>query len=288
MLTEHCHVRRHGQVSRSILGPNTAVAGGEVTSSLVGPLVSMHHQALLIGTVWPSGKGNVSAGAHVGANHTTRAPDQECSPGEGMFFGLGANVMFPSDFRGAPYTVIAAGITALPQKLSFPFSLVRSRSVRHPDIPPAFNEIIPAWLLTDNLFALKRNLMKYQARNRSRRTRFTFRIFRADTVDLMRDAARRLEAVSRIKEIYTENDIEGLGKNFLLEAHRQPAISAYRFYTAYYALLGLKSHLQQLLKAKRCGEMHEVLTLPSDQPLWEHQRRILAEDFGVTDVMEAL
>src|SRR5262249_30384128 len=58
--------------------------------------------------------------------------------------------------------------------------------------------------------------------------------------------------------------------------------------TAYYALLGLKSHLQQLLKAKRCGEMHEVLTLPSDQPLWEHQRRILAEDFGVTDVMEAL
>src|SRR5262249_40172008 len=48
MLTEHCHVRRHGQVSRSILGPNTAVAGGEVTSSLVGPLVSMHHQALLI------------------------------------------------------------------------------------------------------------------------------------------------------------------------------------------------------------------------------------------------
>src|SRR5262249_6641289 len=111
VLTEHSQVRRHGQISKSILGPNTAVAGGEVTSSLAGPFVSLHHQALLIATVWPSGKGNVSAGARVGANHTSRAPDQECWPGEGMFFGLGVNVKFPADFRAAPYIVIAAGVT---------------------------------------------------------------------------------------------------------------------------------------------------------------------------------
>src|SRR5207253_8981239 len=48
VLTEHTQVERHGKVTHSILGPNTGVAGGEVTASLLGPFVSFHHQALLI------------------------------------------------------------------------------------------------------------------------------------------------------------------------------------------------------------------------------------------------
>src|SRR5439155_11588828 len=119
---------------------------------------------------------------------------------EEMFFGLGVNVQFPADFRRAPYTVIAAGVTTLPQRVTFPFALLKAPSHCYPGIPPAHNEIVPAWVLTDNLFALKRNVMKYRARNRARRTRFEFRVFRPQTVDLMRDACRRLEAVTQTKE----------------------------------------------------------------------------------------
>ena len=79
------------------------MAGGEVAASLLGPFVSFHHQALLIATLWPEGKGNVAYGANVGSNHTSKAPDQEFWPGEGMFLGLGVNIKFPADFSRAPY-----------------------------------------------------------------------------------------------------------------------------------------------------------------------------------------
>src|SRR5204863_1680447 len=104
VLAEQVHVERHAKVSGSYLGPNTAVAQGEVSASLLGPFVAAHHQSLLIAVFWPDGKGNVSHAAGVGCNHTSRAPDQECRPGEGMFVGLGVSVKFPADFRRAPYT----------------------------------------------------------------------------------------------------------------------------------------------------------------------------------------
>src|SRR5208282_4258957 len=169
VLTEHSHAERHGKVTHSILGPNTGVAEGEVTASLLGPFVSFHHQALLIATLWPEGKGNVAYGANVGSNHTSKAPDQEFWPGEGMFLGLGVNIKFPADFSKAPYSIITCGVTTLPQKVMFPFSMINLPSAMQRGISPAFNEIIPAWLLTDNLYTLKRNEGKYQARNKARR-----------------------------------------------------------------------------------------------------------------------
>src|SRR5262249_53211650 len=60
VLLEHSHAERHGKVSASILGPNTGVAAGEAISCLLGPFVSFHHQALLIATLWPEGRGNVA------------------------------------------------------------------------------------------------------------------------------------------------------------------------------------------------------------------------------------
>src|SRR5205807_3277994 len=99
------------------------------------------------------------------------------------------------DSSRAPYTILACGVTTLPQKLLFPFSLVNVPSTHYPGIPQSYNEIIPAWLLTDSVYTLKRNEGKHQARNKARRKRFDFRIFRPPIVDLMRDACRRLEAV---------------------------------------------------------------------------------------------
>src|SRR5262249_19003119 len=156
VLTEHSAVERHGKVSASILGPNTAVAQGEVTSALLGPFVGFRHQALLIAAIWPEGRGNVSHGANVGANHSSRAPDQEARFGEGTFLGLGVNVKYPIDLSRAPYCFVACGVTLPPQRVLYPFALINVPSGPRPDVPGCYNEIVPGWGLSDNLYALKR------------------------------------------------------------------------------------------------------------------------------------
>ena len=65
--------------------------------------------------LWFEGKGNIGYGANIGSNHTGRLPDQECIPGEGIFFGLGCNVKYPCNLRRSPYSIVASGITLLPQ-----------------------------------------------------------------------------------------------------------------------------------------------------------------------------
>jgi len=288
VLTEYSGVERHGQVVESLLGPNTKVAEGEVTASLLGPFVGFHHQALLIAALWPEGKGNVAYGANVGSNHTSRVPDQEFWPGEGLYLGLGVNVKYPADFTQAPYTIIATGVSTLPQKVAFPFSLINKPWLPCPEISPAYNEIIPAWVLTDDLYMLTRNEGKYRQRNRARRTRFDFAVFRPDTVDLMRDACRRLENVGCSKESYTERDLEGLGKNFMKEKSRTQAIEAYRFFIRYYALLGLKEQVERLLQNQGKNALTGLLTSAGEQQPWEHQRQILHEEMGLSDIGEGL
>lgn len=288
VLTEHSYAERHAKVTDSLLGPNTGVAEGEVTACLLGPFVSFHHQALLIATLWPEGKGNVSHGANVGSNHTGKAPDQEFWPGEGTFLGLGVNVKFPVNLSRAPYALIAFGVHLLPQRIEFPFSLVNGPSVPQANLPPGCNEIMPAWLLSDNLYTIYRNEAKYRARNRARRAHIEFDVFRPDTVDLMRDALERLEAVPAVQEIYTERDIRGLGRNYLTEARRQVAIAAYRFFIRRYALLGLKAATAAALQQGSSLALDSLLNAPADQPHWEHQRMLLRSELGVTDVAAAL
>lgn len=286
--TEHSHVERHGKVTQSILGPNTGVAEGEVTASLCGPFVGFHHQSLLIAALWPEGKGNVGYGANVGSNHTGKAPDQEIWPGEGTFFGLGCNIKFPSDFTGAPYSIIATGVTALPQKVSFPFSLIITPDAPYPGISPAYNEIAPAWVLSDNIFSVKRNEGKYTKRNKARRTKFVFEVFRPDIVDMMIAARERLAGVKETKAIYTDKDIKGLGKNYMKEDARKRAIEAYTFYIQYYALNGLKRVVEKALAENPKTDVNALLLQASNDPRWEHERSVLAKELPGKGVAELL
>jgi hypothetical protein len=282
VLTEHSSAEDHARVRSSIIGPNSALARGEVTASLVGPFVNMHHESLLIASIWPEGRGNVSAGALAGANHTSKAPDQEYRPGEGAFLGLGVKIAFPTDLTRAPYTLLAGGATALPQRVLFPFSLIKVSSEHYPEIPAAYNEIIPAWCLIDNFYALYRNEMKYRTRNKARRTRFDFRILRPAIVDLMRDAGKRLHQVQEVKSVYTERDIAGLGKNYMKEESRRQALNGYDFYANYYALLELKNRVESILAGGNEVSGAQLLCEPSTDETWEHARRILIEPTGFT------
>jgi len=233
-------VEKHGKLTGSLLGPNSVLGEGEITASLAGPFTAAHHQSLLIAARWPEGRGNIGYGANVGSNHTSRLPDQEVRPGEGMFFGLACSVKFPADYSLAPYSIIATGVTTLPQRVEFPFSLICEPFSSVDGIPPAYNQIIPAWVLSDNLFAVRRNEKKYASRNRAKHWSCDSMIIREDTVRMMISALDKLEIPS-IKEIYSNRDIDGLGKNYLTEAHRLKAIETYRFHVRLFALNGLPS-----------------------------------------------
>ncbi|KAL7528325.1 hypothetical protein ACHAXR_002381, partial [Thalassiosira sp. AJA248-18] len=146
-LMEQSAVGPHSFTANAIYGPDSHVSGGEVHCTVFGPNANSHHQSLLIGILWPLGRGNVGYGSNVGSNHTGRIPDQETSVGEGTvrererrFWGLGSVIKFPVDLTSAPYSIIAAGVQLPPQRITLPFSLIT-------DGPGGMNQLTPGWLL---------------------------------------------------------------------------------------------------------------------------------------------
>ena len=151
-------------VTECVIAGGSTVTRGEASHSLIGPFVGFHHTALLIAALWPRGRGNVAAGALLGSNHTGKLPDQESRPGEGTFFGLGVMAKLPLVLDGSPYSLVAAGATLLPQRVDFPFSLVTPPVAPPAGVPPAFNELLPGWMLYDNAFSLARSEAKFAQR----------------------------------------------------------------------------------------------------------------------------
>ncbi len=225
-------------INSSIIAPGCHIDEAEVTCSFVGPLTQMHHHSLLIAALWPEGCGNVGYGANVGSNHTGRMPDQEIYPGLGLFFGLGVNIKFPANFSEAPFTVIATGVTASPQRLQFPFSLIKPGDYHLPSVPASLNEVIPAWGYFKNTYALDRNAFKYSQRGKGFLEMGDSSFFNPKIAKLVLDAFRKLQ-VGTVKDVYTEADIPGLGSNFLREMTRQMALQSYASYLERYVIHAL-------------------------------------------------
>lgn len=222
-------------VKSSIIAPCCHIEEGEVNSSYMGPLTQMHHHSLLIAALWPEGCGNLGYGANVGSNHTGRMPDQEVMPGQAMFFGLGVNIKFPANYRESPFTLIATGVTTMPQRLKFPFSLVRPGDPQLNGVPARLNEIVPGWNYACNAYALDRNAYKYSVRGKGIVPVGFFSIFSPETVRCVYDAYCRLQ-VATIRDVYTKDHIDGLGENFLRERVRQQALHTYSEYLERYVL----------------------------------------------------
>jgi hypothetical protein len=181
-LCSHSHVEIHGKVLSSVLGPGSSVAEGEVTSSLMGPMVGFHHQSLLIASFWPAGRGNVGYGANVGSNHTSRLSDQSLWPGEGIFFGLGSSSKFPLNLSEAPYSIVATGVVWGPGRLNVPFSLITEGS-----------RIAPGWSIVSNTYQLERAFVK--GKSRAHLKGYAAQPIRMSTMNLVWSALQRLKSL---------------------------------------------------------------------------------------------
>ena len=280
ILCDYSKVSVHGKVVHSLLGSYSGVESGECVSSLIGPFVGFHHQSLCIATYWPAGRGNMGYGANVGSNHSGKAPDCELLAGEGMFFGLATVVKFPCNFSKAVYSLIASGVSCLPQRLEMPFSLINTGSL--PSQYPGLNEISPGWILSDNMFTLIRNEEKFATRQDKQDARVVYehQVFRPDTMRLVTAARDKLTGVkSRGNDaIYTEADIDGIGKNYLREPARQRAIDTYSFILRWYGLRGLYRRIS-LKGVEQVGS--EIEAWPAQgtgDSEWEHCLEVLVKE----------
>ena len=279
-------------VKSSIVAPCCHVEEGEVNSSYIGPLTQMHHHSLLIAALWPDGCGNIGYGANVGSNHTGRMPDQEIMPGQGMFFGLGVNVKFPANYRESPFTLIATGVTTLPQRVKFPFSLIRPGDPQLMGVPARLNEIVPGWNYARNAYALDRNLFKYAQRGKGLVNPSFYSLYSTDTVRYVFDAFNRLQ-VKTLQDVYTKEHIDGLGENFMRERVRQKALKTYGDYLERYVLdqlIGLVENdsslavqtpreLRRLLSGDLNREVSRVVNMPATFDELVKRYRTLEKDW---------
>ena len=287
VIGEQATVEHGASVSESYVGANSHVSRGEVTASLLGPFVSLHHQSLLIATTWPAGRGNIGSGAQVGSNHTGRAADQSIRCGEGLFFGLGCQVKFPADFTASPHTVLAAGVTTLPQRLEFPFSLINTPTMAIDGLSPAFNQLTPGWVLRQSLYQVWRNDEKHRRRDRARHDVLEIDSLSPATIQLMRDALERLEAAPT-QDIYTAADIDGLGKNFMTHSDLEEGVETYRDHINRFAFRGVKQRLEiGGVVASAPGAVDCLGQDPGD-PAWTLASQILDGRTDIPEILEEL
>mmetsp|Transcript_37079 Transcript_37079/g.75606 ORF Transcript_37079/g.75606 Transcript_37079/m.75606 type:complete len:745 (-) Transcript_37079:120-2354(-) len=255
-LMERSEVGPHSFTANTIYGPDSHVSGGEVHCTIFGPNANSHHQSLLIGILWPLGRGNVGYGSNVGSNHTGRIPDQETSVGEGTFWGLGCVIKFPVDLTSSPYSIIAAGVQLPPQRIQLPFSLIT-------DGPGGMNQLTPGWLLHYSPYTIARSEVKFANRRTAKRHDFYtgWKILRAGVMDLLVDARDALlfPKVESAKVFKGEKAIVGLGANQLTEKGRQIGIRAYTDAIQRYALRGLLQRLVELCNSQKELTLAEAL-----------------------------
>ena len=247
-LMEQAHCGPNSIVAASILGPDVHVSAGEIHASVLGPNTNSHHQSLLIGVLWPMGRGNVGYGANVGSNHTGRIPDQETAAGEGTFWGLSCVIKFPVDLSHSPYSVVAAGTSLPPQRVCMPFSLI----VGHP--ASGGNEIIPGWVLQSSPYTLTRNEKKFVTRRKAKRhDSYTgWKIFRPAIMEMCRTARFALMQAAQNETIQGGKNAKtyGIGPNVLTKRGRDVGIRAYSDCLRRYALQGFLTWILTTMKKR--------------------------------------
>jgi len=214
-------------VKSSFIGAFSHIGEAEISNSLLGPLMQVHHHSLLISALWAEGRGNVGYGANVGSNHTGRMPDQEITPSLGQFFGIGCSIKFPANFTEAPFTMIATGVICEPQRLKFPFSLIKKG-----ELSGVSNEIIPGWVYSKNIYGVLRSIYKWDKRsgvNNNLNLLFSKNI--ADSVIYACKALREfLQDKNTLPLKITEDELPWIGSNYIRMENVEKIVGAYEIY----------------------------------------------------------
>ncbi|WP_270090041.1 DUF4954 family protein [Sphingobacterium sp. SYP-B4668] len=192
ILAAHSQLKYGARLINSFLGENSTISCCEVLNSLLFPAHEQHHNNSFLCASLIRGQSNMAAGATVGSNHNSRAPDGEIVAGRGFWPGLCVSLKHNSRF--ASYTLIVKGDFLYELDIKIPFSLVSN------DITNDRLIIIPGYWFLYNMYALARNPSKYEKRDKRRvkQQYYEYDILAPDTINELFDALQIIEiAVAR-------------------------------------------------------------------------------------------
>lgn len=151
------------RVRHTFVGDNSTIACCEIANSLLYPNHEQHHNNSFLIAARLEGQSNIAAGATIGSNHNSRAADGEILARRGFWPGLCTSFKHPSRF--AAFTLVAKGDYSHELDIPLPFSLVANSIDGHELV------VIPAWWFLYNMYAVRRNEWKFQARDQRIHTR---------------------------------------------------------------------------------------------------------------------
>ncbi len=191
LLGENVHLENGLRLTDSVVGDNSTLACCEVVSSMIFPGHEQHHNNSFLIAATVKGQSNVAAGATIGSNHNSRTADGEIVAGRGFWPGLCSS--FKHSSRFASYCLLAKADYPYELNIALPFALVSNNAAKNR------LEVMPAYWWMYNMYALKRNSVKYQQRDKrlSKRQHIEFEMFAPDT-------AEEIIAARKLIKIWTE------------------------------------------------------------------------------------
>ncbi|HNW54689.1 MAG TPA: DUF4954 family protein, partial [Bacteroidales bacterium] len=187
MLGSNSQLKYGARLINSYLGDNSTISCCEVLNSLIFPAHEQHHNNSFLIAATIEGHSNIAAGATIGSNHNSRGADGELLAARGFWPALCTSLKHNSRF--APFTILTKSDYPAELDIPFPFSLV-SNDVSNNEL-----QVMPAYWLMYNQFALERNAWKYESRDkRTEKIQFLESHYMApDTVNSIFDSLKLLE-----------------------------------------------------------------------------------------------
>jgi NDP-sugar pyrophosphorylase family protein len=230
VMLDNSALKYGARLIHSVLGENSTVSCCEILNNLIFPAHEQHHNTSFLIASLIRGQSNMAAGATIGSNHNSRAPDGEIEAGRGFWPGLCTSVKHSSRF--ASFCLLAKGDYRFELNISLPFCLVDN------DFKDDRLLLSPAYWWTGNQYALMRNEAKFKSRDKRWDTslRFEYSPFAPDTAQEIINALGLLEDwAGAALEAYRTSDPEAsiklaipsklTGKaagKALLQGHRDP------------------------------------------------------------------
>jgi len=276
ILGNNSSLKYGARLINSFLGPNSTISCCEVLNNLIFPAHEQHHNNSFLIASLVMGQSNIAAGATLGSNHNSRANDNEVQAGRGFWPGLCASIKHSCRF--ASFVLLSKADYPAELDIPLPFSLVNNNTSKDQ------LEVLPAFWWLYNMYALARNMRKFQDRdkriNKTQNVEFDF--LAPDTIEEIFSARRLLEIwlakanlrkqnmgiegrsekelVHFGREIFSEtekeiNRFEVLGEQMEKSGRKVVILKVYQAYHAYgdmlhyYAVKNLLDYMQTNLKA---------------------------------------
>ncbi|HEY6976819.1 MAG TPA: DUF4954 family protein [Chitinophagaceae bacterium] len=187
IMASNSQLKYGARLINSYLGNNSTISCCEVLNSLIFPAHEQHHNNSFLCAALVLGQSNIPAGATIGSNHNSRAPDGEIVAGRGFWPGLCVSLKHNSKL--ASFTILAKADYSYELNIPIPFSLISIDTAKDHLI------VMPAYWFMYNMYALARNSWKYADRDKQIQPvqRMEYDYLAPDTVNEMFDALSLME-----------------------------------------------------------------------------------------------